>query len=288
MSEITNIAVQGEAPTKLRRVAVLYHPIRPQAREQAEWLRDELRSRGIATVVANGWNDEVVDHICDEQDLLVAFGGDGTIIRVARLAAPHHVPVLGVNMGRIGFLCELTPAIVHERVDALANGRFWLERRTMLQVECGTDREPRRYTALNEVTVARGSVPRAIRVRTYLDGDPFMLITADGILAATATGSTAYSLAAGGPVLYPESRDFMLTPVAPHLHIGRSVIVPGETEVSFRLESDRPAIMSVDGQDERPLHAGDAVTVRRSDEVVLFARMGPRTYFYTALADRLH
>jgi NAD+ kinase len=241
----------------------------------------------VRTVIANGWDDNVVHHICDEQDLLVALGGDGTIIRIARMAAPHRVPVLGVNMGRVGFLCEVTPALLHERVDSVADGKFWLEQRTMLEVTCGPDGDLQHYLALNEVTVARGSVPRAIRVRTFLDGDQFMLITADGILAATATGSTAYSLAAGGPVLYPESRDFMLTPVAPHLHIGRSVIVPGETTVTFRLESDRPALMSVDGQDERPLRSGDEVVVRRSEHRALFARMGHRSYFYTALSDRL-
>jgi NAD+ kinase len=120
-----------------------------------------------------------------------------------------------------------------------------------------------------------------------LDGDEFMTFTADGVLVATATGSTAYSLAAGGPILYPESQDFMLTPVAPHLHIGRSIVVPGDTVVTLCLDTDRPSVLSVDGGEETYLHAEDTVTVRKSALRASFARLGPRKYFYTALADRL-
>ena len=143
---------------------------------------------------------------CVVIETVVALGGDGTIIRVARAAAPFGVPVLGINLGRVGFLAELTPDTLHQQSEAIARGKFWIERRIMLDVECRKKGLVQRGLALNEVAVARGAAPRAIHVRTVLDEDPFMTFTADGVLVATATGSTAYSLAAGGPILYPNPR----------------------------------------------------------------------------------
>jgi NAD+ kinase len=271
----------------LKSVAILYHPRRPRAHEEALWLHAELRSRSIDAALGDGWDGESLASLCCDRDLIVALGGDGTIIRVARFAAPFDVPVLGVNLGRIGFLAELTPDGLHLWVDAIAAGKYWIERRTMLDVEGRIRGDVQKGLGLNEVAVARGVTPRAIHVRTVLDGDEFMTFTADGVLVATATGSTAYSLAAGGPILYPESQDFMLTPVAPHLHIGRSIVVPGDTVVTLCVDSDRPAVLSVDGGEETYLHPEDTVVVRKSALHASFARLGLRKYFYTALADRL-
>ncbi len=271
----------------LSNVAILYHPLRPAARAEAEWLLEQLHLRGINADAGDGWNQDVLDTICSGRDLVVALGGDGTIIHVARFAAAFEVPVLGVNLGRVGFLAELTPDTLHARVDALAAGHFWIERRTMLTAEYRRGETVQHALSLNEVAVARGTAPRAIHIRTMLDGNEFMTYTADGVLVATATGSTAYSLAAGGPVLFPDSQDFMLTPVAPHLHIGRSILLPGDSVVSLCLETRGQAVMSVDGGEAVELGPEDVVTVRRSSLHASFARLGPRTYFYTALAARL-
>lgn len=271
----------------LSTVAILYHPHRPKAREEAQWIHGELVQRGVDAALGDGWDENLLTSICCDRDLVIALGGDGTIIRVARAAAPFEVPVLGVNLGRVGFLAELTPETLHEQVDAIAERKYWIERRTMLDVECLAAGTVHRSVALNEVAVARGAAPRAIHVRTVLDGDRFTTFTADGVLVATATGSTAYSLAAGGPILYPDSGDFMLTPVAPHLHIGRSIVVPGDTVVTLCLETDRPAVLAVDGGEETSLTPRDLVTVRKSALRSSFARLGPRKYFYTALAERL-
>lgn len=287
MSTSVDSPASHDSRARLAHVAILYHPVRPRALQEAQWLQNELQRAGVHTVLANGWDDDVVDHICDDQDLVVALGGDGTIIRVTRLAAPHGVPILGVNLGRVGFLAEMTPDILHRSVDALVHRAYWTERRIVLQVEWVHPMGADRFVCVNEVALARGPVPRAIRVRTALDGEEFLRYTADGVLVVTATGSTAYSLAAGGPILYPESPDFMLTPVAPHLHIGRSVVVPGGSTLTLEVEGERPAVLSVDGQDEHPMHPGESVHVKRSDLVATFVRFGPKHYFYEALADRL-
>jgi NAD+ kinase len=271
----------------LRNVAVLYHPQRQQAVEEARWLRDQLCERGVDAFLGNGWDPEVVNEVCSARDLLVALGGDGTILHVARLAAPHGLPTLGVNLGRVGFLAELTPADLHVRVDALTAGRFWIEERAMLDVEWHGDGTMAQFLCLNEVAVTRGLSAHAVHVNTLLDGEEFMTYTADGVLVATATGSTAYSLAAGGPILYPASTDLMITPVAPHLHIGRSMVIPGTMTVTLRLSSDQPAVMTVDGSVERTLKPDHDVRVCRSAMVARFARLGPRSYFYGAIAARL-
>jgi NAD+ kinase len=272
----------------LRHVAILYHPRRKQAIEEAEWLALALERRGVHATLGNAWDQETVERAASCQaDLLAALGGDGTIMQVARASAPCGVPFMGNNLGRVGFLAELTPAALRGRVAELAEGRFWIEKRTMLDVEFHDGDQVERFLCLNEVAMARGGSPRAVHVKTLLDGEEFLTYTADAVLVATATGSTAYSLAAGGPILYPESTDFIITPVAPHLHIGRTMVVPGETSVTLGLASDRPAVVSVDGTDDRQLRPDHAVHIERSLHVARFARLGPRRYFYTAIADRL-
>lgn len=271
----------------LQNVAILYHPFRAEAALEAEWLSGALRDRGVRSDMGSAWDSDLMP-LCSDRDLIVALGGDGTIIRVARLASPTGVPLVGVNLGRVGFLAEMTPAALHLGVDALVEGAYWIEPRTMLDIRWTSGEASRSFLALNEIAVARGVAPRAIHVETALDGQKFMTYTADGVLAATATGSTAYSLAAGGPILYPESTDFIITPVAPHLHIGRSMIVPGGTTVTLALSSDRPAVLSIDGSEEQPMAACDTVEVSRSGSIARFARLGPRQYFYAAIADRLH
>jgi NAD+ kinase len=272
----------------LQRVAILYHPRRRHAVLEAEWLAAEMHRSGIEVALGSGWNPDDVVSLSEDRDLVVALGGDGTIIHVARLVAERQVPLLGVNLGRVGFLAELTPDTLHGQVDALVQGDFWVEDRTMLDVEWHDGEGVERFLCLNEVAVARGVSARAVHVNTLLDDHEFMTYTADAVLVVTATGSTAYSLAAGGPILYPEAGELMITPVAPHLHIGRSVILPGTTTVTLMLCSDRPAVISVDGADERALRPNHRVRVSSSPLRARFARLGPRMYFYSALADRLH
>jgi NAD+ kinase len=271
----------------LQSVAILYHPRRKQAIVEAEWLAQELRSRSVETVIGSGWNAETVHRLCCDRQLAVVFGGDGTIIRVSRLASAYGVPLLGINLGRVGFLAEMTPERLHDMIESLVQGQYWVEDRTMLDVHCRLGDAAPHFLCLNEVVLARGLAPRAIHVNIRLDGEEFLTYTADGVLVATATGSTAYSLAAGGPIMYPESPDILITPVAPHLHIGRSTLVPGDSTVELTLETERQAVLSVDGTDEHPLHTRDHVEICRSTRVARFARLGPRRYFYTAVADRL-
>lgn len=273
----------------LRSTAIFYHPCKDAARAAAETLLLSLRDRGVDTFMASAWgDDDALVEGSKGRDLIIALGGDGTILRTARDTAESHAPTLGVNLGRVGFLAELTPELLPENVDRIVAGDFWVEKRFMLQAEWSQQGKRTVHHALNEVALARGSTTRAIRVRVLLDGFPYTSHTADGVLVATATGSTAYSLAAGGPIIYPRSTDVVLTPVAPHLHIGRSLVLPGTLPITLELDGEREAMLAIDGQTECPLEVGNRVTVCASPHHAHFARLGSQSYFFSALASRLH
>jgi NAD+ kinase len=272
---------------RIASVAVLFHPERPEAIGLARSLKHQLEKNRISVDSQPAFGATVIADVVADKDLALALGGDGTILAVAREASRHSVCTLGVNLGRVGFLAETVPAHLDALIDHVIAGSFWTEHRTVIEATWGRGAQLSRQLALNEVAVVRGTSTRAIRVVVELDGYEYVTHTADGVMVATATGSTAYSLAAGGPILYPESRDLVLTPVAPHLHIGRSVVIPGDTMVRMRLKDTREAMLAIDGQTECPLESGDTVTVARSPHQALFARLGPKTYFYSVLSDRV-
>ena len=224
----------------------------------------------------------------DGLDLIFAFGGDGTILRAARLAAPLHIPLLGINLGRVGFLSEIGPSAVAERVPQVLEGHYWVERRSMLHVELWR-RGKRLHTfdALNDVVASRASLSRVVDCTLMVNGQKVTTYVADGVILATPTGSTAYSLAAGGPILHPELRCIVVTPIAPYLTIVRSLILPDDSQIELDITTDDAAYLTVDGQQHVPLEDGDAIRITTSDIPALFARLQPRSYFTATLTQRL-
>jgi NAD+ kinase len=254
---------------------------------EAERLTYQLQNADIETYAGSAWDEEWLRKSLKGRDLAIALGGDGTILSVGREGAGCGVPTLGVNLGHVGFLAELTPDLVDDALERIIAQDYWIERRHVLEVEWEQNGELRSHRALNEAALARGTSTRAIRVSIFIDGFHYTTQTADGIMVATATGSTAYSLAAGGPIMYPEASDLLLTPVSPHLNIGRSLVLPGSASVSLRLRGDRDAMLAIDGQTECGFEVGQEVVIRSSPQRAEFARLGPRTYFYSVLANRL-
>lgn len=219
--------------------------------------------------------------------LACVFGGDGTMLHAARALAPHGLPLLGVNLGHLGFLTMVT---VHELDAAFTDvvaGRYEMEERSMLEahvVRGGgvvTDE-----IALNDVVVARGAAVRSIHVAVSVDGDPLIVYWADGVIAATATGSTAYAFSVGGPLLLPTARSIALAPVAPHLSFSNSFVFEGHQVVELEVR-DEPARISIDGQLERDLSSGDRITVRRSDTVARLVRTAHARPFLSLLRQKI-
>ena len=233
----------------------------------------------------NDWDDAAIAAQIPGSDLLICLGGDGTVLHAARTVVPHPVPILGVNMGRLGFLTELRPDELLDRLPEVLEGHCRLEERTMLQAHIRSWAAT--YHALNDVVIGRASVGRPIYVDVSINGSRRALHRCDAVIVATATGSTAYSLSAGGPILHPQSRDLVLTPVAPHLATARPVVLPMGTVIDLTVGVDQDAIISVDGQIDRPLLSSDAVSIQQSPHTARLIRFSDPQDYYGLLAERL-
>jgi NAD+ kinase len=222
---------------------------------------------------------------------LITLGGDGTLLRAARMGARYKVPMLGVKMGKLGFLAEVQPHDWEEPLRRLLAGDYWVEQRLMVRVR--VERTTRdhyvlcTYDALNDVVVGRGNLARVVRIAAELDGGYLTTYTCDGLIVSTATGSTGYALAVGGPVMPPELRNILVIPIAPHLSMDRAVILSEGATVRLRAYSDYPSMLTVDGQVVVELEEGDEVIVVGSPHLARFVRVRERSYFYQTLMEKM-
>lgn len=272
-----------------KRFVVAVHPRFPAALKEAQEIVDYFQSKGL-DVPMGSLNDEALRARVKngEFDVLISVGGDGTILRAGHLCAPSNVPILGINMGKLGFLIQVAQDAWHEKVDQLLEGDFWLENRLMLRVELFRAGEIQGvWHALNEAVVSRGQYLNPVQISASVDGLYLTTYVADGLLAATATGSTAYALAAGGPVLPPELRNILIVPVAPHLSVDRAVVLAEGSTVNITVHSDN-AVLSVDGQSPIGLDEGDRVDVRAAEYSAKFVRFGDLGYFYRNLTAHMN
>jgi NAD+ kinase len=272
----------------VKKIGILYHPKVAATRRQAGELAKFLKPQGFTVWECSAWDTEKACALLKGTDLLLTVGGDGTILRAVQAAVPGRTPITGINLGKLGFLTELDADEAPEKLPLLLAGKGWTDERTMLQAElAAAGKEPRTFHALNDIVVARGEIVRLIHVQVSIDGQSLTTCKTDGLIVATATGSTAYALAARGPVIYPHSHDMLLVPVAPHLSLPYPLVLPEEAVVSLRLETYHRAVLSIDGHINLALSSGDTVIVRRSPRVARFLRLRPRNEFYHLLEAKL-
>ncbi len=272
----------SDALTPPRSVGITFNPHIDAARALAPKLRDAIRARGIDATLDD--EDVAVSSLADN-DLVICLGGDGSVLHCARLVQAHGTPILGVNLGRLGFLTELDGSQVLDRLDDVLGGRGRVEERCMLRAV--VERTGEELHGLNEAVIGRATLSRAIQLAVDVDGTRIADYRCDGVIISSATGSTAYALSVGGPVLYPESTDLIIVPVAPHLSAQHAVLVPGSENVHITLEPGQHAVLSVDGLADLQLHAGDSVQVGASPYRARFLRFKPRTDFYVRMAAQL-
>jgi NAD+ kinase len=213
--------------------------------------------------------------------LLIALGGDGTMLKAGELGATNGIPVLGINLGRVGFLIEVARDNWRPALDRVLAGDYWLERRMRLTVDL--ERQGRRLeagSALNEVVVGRGRTARPIRLQAEVDNRYLATYVADALICSSATGSTAYALAAGGPILPPEMRNLLLVPVAPHLSVDRAIVLAEGSAVRLELLSEEEADLSCDGQVRQALVVHDVIHIASSPQDALFVRLQDPSYFF--------
>jgi len=272
--------------TPPRRIAIVAHPRLPEALAEAQEMEQFLQNcdnRDLQSVARSTlYDQEMQDRIkAGEFDMLVALGGDGTMLRAGHLCAPLALPLLGVNMGRFGFLTEVQRGQWRPMLPKLLTGDYWLERRMMLRAEHWRGKQfLGKYLVLNEVVVARGQIVRAIRLKACVDGYPLANYVADALIAATPTGSTAYALATGGPIMPPELHNILIIPVAPHLSMNRAIILSQGSSVTITAYTDHQALLSVDGQSPEMMLDGDVVKVEAGNDTVNFVRFQDHGYFY--------
>ena len=272
----------------VRSAAVLLHPKIERARQVADIVCAALDECTLSVSRASAWDVARLRELLPHVDVAITLGGDGSILRTSRLAALSNTPVLGINLGTLGFLAEMEPAEVPERIPPLVRGNYWVEERIMLQIEHWREGERlATYQALNEAVVGRRSLSRVVRVPTRLNHQELTTYTADGVLVATPTGSTAYSHAAGGPILHPEVHSLILTPICAHPHTSGSIVVPPDTVVELTARTDHEAALSIDGQEDVPMRDGDVATMSISPHIAHFLRNQKRDYFYETLLRKL-
>ena len=284
----------------MKAIAIFYQGRKQGTSESAAQLVPLLRQRGYEVLCidirdedegpssAGGRGEPAT--LLKGYDLVIVLGGDGTILHASRICAAADVPILGVNFGRVGFLTELEP---HELASQLPfyleqDGSVWIDKRAMLQAKLQQDGGTEEFLALNDVVIARGKWPRVVQVRIWVDDYYYSTSHADGIILSTATGSTAYNMAVGGPLLHPQVQSCVLTPIAPHLASDRSLILQPEARVRLQIfTGSQHGVFSADGQMNREIQNGAVVTVSKSPSVTQFLRRRPPTYFYQIIKSKL-
>jgi NAD+ kinase len=277
----------------MNQVLIVGHHERPEARA--------LALQAAALLAPHGLTARVVAYDAEALDLpqldgydpgkptafAVSLGGDGTMLRTVQMTAPLGIPVVGVNVGLLGYLAEVDPAGLHAALERVVRGEYTIEERMMLEARCGTDR----HLALNEAVVEKHEAGHTVRLAVRIAGTDFTTYAADGMIVATPTGSTAYSLSARGPIVSPTHRALLLTPVSPHMLFDRSLVLGPDEPVEIELLGHRPAVLSIDGRQVTEMIAGDRVVCGPATETARFVRFGDHRFHQIlktkfGLADR--
>jgi NAD+ kinase len=276
-------------------VGLIAHTGKPGAAELIKAVADEFARLHIATVIekqsaalAGRKADGTIKEVAAQADLLVVLGGDGTILSVAGQLGEAIKPVFGINIGSLGFLTCSSSTAYREAVEAIAAGRINFSQRTLLDVRINlAGGETKKIIGLNDVVFSRGEISRLIRLRVLVNGEVLTEFNADGLIVATATGSTAYSLSAGGPILAPESGVLVITPICPHVLTNRSIIVSDDSLIEVEAtERDYPVFLTVDGRDPIRLEANTVVSTRKAETTLPLAVM-PDVSFFSVVRQKL-
>ncbi|MHC1740197.1 MAG: NAD(+)/NADH kinase [Anaerolineaceae bacterium] len=274
----------------IKNIAIAVHPSSQEAMRVGSEVQEFIKKNWQLDATLARINDQTLQTQVAERrfDLMITLGGDGTMLRAGHLCAPVNLPLLGINQGRFGFLMQLTPEDWKKELPRVFNGEFGFEERMMLKAEHWRGTELLHSDqVINEVVVARGRSVRPIRIQANVDGYALASYVADGLIAATPTGSTAYALAVGGPIMPPELRNILIVAVAPHLSMDRAIILPEGASVEITTNTDHEAVLCVDGHVPVTLKNGDRVEVNVSENTVKFLVFQDPGYFYRNLEHYL-
>ncbi len=272
----------------MKRIGIIYNPMIAAATQLAPEVSALLVARGLDAWTCSAWKTDEARGQAPGTDLMISIGGDGTILRAAQAVVGQKTLICGVNLGRLGFMTELAADEVEGKLPEILDGAGWCDARTMLQVELREgDGAPVIYHALNDVVAGRGETARMVNVEVSVDGEPLHIYKSDGVIVATATGSTGYAYAAGGPVLHPQSRDYILVPMLPHLSSAHALVIPAASSVKITMHTAHQAVISIDGNQNHALADGAELSLSLSPHQTRFVRLSPPGAFYATLEQRL-
>jgi len=291
----------GEKHPAYKKVGIVANPTKPESGRAFKEISELLMERGVKVftdeetclLAERSWCSDrikVVDRLLlpDKVELIIVLGGDGTFLTVAKLVDKRPVPILGVNFGTLGFLTEITVDDMESSLERLLKGEFVVENRPVLRVKVlRKNGHVSIYRCVNEVAIKRDTLARIIEVEVSADNDYVTTFRGDGIIVATPTGSTAYSLSAGGPIIYPTLNAMLLTPICPHTLTMRPLVLKGETCLKVRLKTESENVMVIfDGQEGIELRLGDVIEITRSPYDLLILR-DPKKSYYQTLREKL-
>lgn len=266
------------------RFFVLGNADRPNVREEAQRIVPLLRQHGEVVVLDL---EQQADLSRETADIAIVLGGDGAILRAARQMGRHQVPVLGVNLGKLGFLADISPAEVRSAIPQLVAGNFRITSHLMFECEAQTANGVQTYLGLNEVAIQSGPPFHMLDLELELDGEIVSTFRGDGLIVSTPVGSTAHGLSAGGPILGQELRAFVVTPICPHSLTSRTVVESAERSFSVIVRHATAAFLVVDGQDVVPIPKGARISVRQAHVSFRLVKVAGRSY-YRVLHDKLN
>lgn len=290
----------GTMTNSIKRVGVVLKPHQPDALktmcELTTWLAareltlvggPEIEREAIAKQTGCAVAEVEAEKLAAKVDLVLVLGGDGTMIATSRMLGDTEVPVLGINFGGLGYLAEFRIEELYAALESILSGNYRLDKRVMLSVELGGAEEKTRNRVLNDVVINKSALARIIEIEAYLNGQFVNSFRADGLIVSTPTGSTAYNLSAGGPVIFPSMNAVVITPICPFTLSNRPIVVPDDAIIELRLKTDKEDVaLTLDGQVGFPLKIDDRVIIRKSKTTFNLVQPMNRNYF-DVLRDKL-
>jgi NAD+ kinase len=276
------------------KIGLIAHTGKTGVAELTKTLAQQLEEKGLTVLVETNTAElagiaakHSISELGRDADLLVVLGGDGTILHSLGQLGDNIKPVFGINMGALGFLTCANSTASAEAVECIAEGKMVFSERSLLDVAVNSNGNASRMIALNDVVLSRGEVSRLVRLKTSVNGEVLTEFNADGLIVATPTGSTAYSLSAGGPILAPESGAFVITPICPHVLTNRSIIVDENAVIEIEVtEREYPVFLTVDGREPVRIEMGATVQIRKSERVLPLASL-PGVSFFGVVRQKL-
>jgi len=272
----------------IKRIGIIANSSKKDAVEQAENLREWLSGRGVEVfleteISGRGKKERGKEEFASRIDMIVVFGGDGTLLVAARLVKEYDVPIVGINLGGFGFMTVVNLNEMYDVMEIILRGEYKTSRRMMLEASV----EGENCSVLNDIVISRGGLSRMVNLETFVDDKYLTTFKADGLIISTPTGSTAYSLSTGGPIVFPELNSIIINPICPHTLTNRPIMLPPESTIKVTLMDEEEGVkVAMDGQVLNILKSGEAVTVRKSEYYINIVD-SPRRGYLEVLRTKL-